>query len=262
VTGAHTDSFLRVLHSEWIKLWSVRSTAWTLAALFVVTVGVSALAAWGTATHLNEARSGGPIDPTNIALGGILFGQLAIAVLGVLVITTEYSTGGIKASLTAVPQRMRLLAAKAVVFTAVGFVVGLITCFVSFYAGISFFHSHGVDVTLTDPHVLRAVIGGGLFLAASGLLGFAIGVLLRHTAGAITISVAALFIVPLVLGSIPVGVVQTINEYFLGSAGSQIMTTVPPGGHALGPWWGYIVFTLEWAFLLTIGGALMKRRDA
>jgi ABC-2 type transport system permease protein len=259
--GGRSDSLLRVLHSEWIKLWSVRSTAWTLFALFVVTVGISALAAWGTATHLNQARQGGPIDPTNISLGGLVFGQLAIAVLGVLVITTEYSTGGIKASLTAVPQRMRLLVAKAVVFTAVGFVVGLIACFASFYAGMTFFDGQDIGVSITDQHVLRAVIGGALFLAASGLLGFAIGVLLRHTAGAITICVALLFIAPIVLSSIPVHVVHTINKYFFGSAGQHVAEVVPVPG-ALGPWWGYIVFTLEWAVLLVIGAVLMKRRDA
>jgi ABC-type transport system involved in multi-copper enzyme maturation permease subunit len=261
VAGGNTDSFLRVLHSEWIKLWSVRSTAWALFGLFIVTVGISALAAWGTASNLDKTV--GPVDATNVSLGGILFGQLALAVLGVLIITTEYSTGGIKSSLTAVPQRLRLLAAKAIVFIVVGFVVGLATCFASFYSGMTFFSGTQYHQAITDPHVLRAVVGGALFLVASGLLGFAIGTLLRHTAGAITISVALLFIAPLVLSTIPVDVVRTINEYFLGSAGQQVLTTVKPlGGHVLGPWVGYIVFTVEWAFLLLVGGGLMKRRDA
>jgi ABC-2 type transport system permease protein len=256
-----TDSFLRVLRSEWIKLRSVRSTGWTLFALFVVTVGISALTAWGASSHLSQVRASGPVDPTNLSLGGLVFGQLAIAVLGVLVITTEYSTGGIRASLTAVPQRLRLLAAKAVVFTAVGFVVGLIACFVSFYVGMIFFGGQGVGVSITDPGVLRAVIGGALFLAASGLLGFAIGVLLRHTAGAITICVALLFIAPIVLGSVPVHVVHVINKYFFGSAGQHVAEVVAHSG-ALGPWAGYLVFTGEWAVLLVAGALLMRRRDA
>lgn len=252
------DSFGRVVGSEWTKLWSLRSTVWTLAALFVVTVGFSALASWGTAAHLGQA---GRIDPTNIALAGILFGQLAIAVLGVLVISGEYSTGGIKTSLTAVPQRTRFVLAKAVVFTVVALVVGLITCFVSFFIGMLFFTAHHVGVGLGHPHVLRAVIGGGLYLAASGLLGYAIGLILRHTAGGITLSVALLFIVPIVLPAIPTHLVQSINKYFLGAAGRPI-TEVVPTHDTLSPWTGYLIFTAEWAVLLVIGAALMKHRDA
>lgn len=264
-SGDGKDSLRRVLRSEWTKLWSLRSTGWTLLALFVVTVGFSALASWGTATHLREAQRGGPLDVTNVSLGGMLFGQLPIAVLGALVISGEYSTGGIKSSLTAVPQRLRFLSAKMLVFTVLALVVGMITSFVAFFVGMVFFNAHHAGAGLGNPHVLRAVIGGGLFLTAAGLLGFALGTILRHTAGAITVSVALLFVIPLVIGSIPQDLVRTVNEYFFSSAGQRVMTVLPPHAdwtHVLDPWPGYIVFVIEVGILLAIGAALMRRRDA
>jgi ABC-2 type transport system permease protein len=254
-------TFVQVLGSEWTKLWSLRSTAWTLATLFVVTVGFSVLAAWGTATNLQEAQAAGPIDVTNVALGGVLFGQLAIAVLGVLVISGEYSTGGIKTSLIAVPRRIRFLLAKGVVFTAVALVTAVVTCLVSFFAGMTFFTAKHVGVGLGDPHVLRAVLGAALYLTVSGLLGYAIALILRHTAGAITTIVALLFVIPIVLNVIPADIVRTINKYFLGSAGQHI-AEVLAAPNALGPWTGFLVFTAETAALLIIGAALLQRRDA
>jgi ABC-2 type transport system permease protein len=254
-------TFVQVLGSEWTKLWSLRSTAWTLATLFVVTVGFSVLAAWGTSANLDRAESRGPIDVTNIALGGVLFGQLAIAVLGVLVISGEYSTGGIKSSFIAVPQRLRLVVAKGVVFTVVALVVAAVTCLVSFFVGMTFFAAHDVAVGLGDPHVLRAVIGAALYLTVSGLLGYAIGLILRHTAGAITVVVALLFIVPIVLNVIPADIVHSINKYFLGSAGQHV-AEVLAAPDALGPWTGFLVFAAETAVLLVAGALLVKRRDA
>lgn len=227
--------------------------------------GFSALASWATATHLREVQRGGPLDVTNVSLGGMLFGQLPIAVLGALVISGEYSTGGIKASLTAVPQRLRFLSAKMLVFTVLALVVGMITSFVAFFVGMVFFNAHDAGAGLGDPHVLRAVIGGGLFLTAAGLLGFALGTILRHTAGAITVSVALLFVIRLVIGSIPQDLVRTVNEYFFSSAGQRVMTVLPSHAdwtHVLDPWPGYIVFVIEVGILLVIGAALMRRRDA
>jgi ABC-type transport system involved in multi-copper enzyme maturation permease subunit len=255
------DRFTSVVASEWIKLWSLRSTAWTLATLVVVTIGFSALASWGTATLVDKARVTDPIDVTDVALGGIAFGQLALVVLGVLVISGEYSTGAIRTSLTAVPHRLRFLTAKAAVFTAVAFGVGLITCLASFAVGMTFFASHHTAVSLGDPGVLRAVIGGALYLATSGLLGYAVGVLLRHTAGAITLSVGLLFVAPVVLAAIPGRVLHTVSDYFLGEAGGHITEVLHHPG-TLGPWTGYLVFLAECAALLALAAALMHRRDA
>ena len=258
---AADDSFTAVVAAEWIKLWSLRSTAWTLATLVVVTIGFSALASWVTATVADEEHLLGRLDVTNISLSGIAFGQLALVVLGVLTISGEYSSGAIRTSLTAVPHRIRFLTAKATVFTGVAIGVGLITCLGSFAVGMTAFAAHHTAVGLGDPGVLRAVIGGALYLATSGLLGYALGVLLRHTAGAITLSVGLLFIAPVVLAAIPGPVLRTVGKYFLGQAGGHITEVLHTPG-TLGPWTGYLVFLGECAALLILAAAVMRRRDA
>lgn len=260
VGALRSDHLLWVIRSEWTKLWSLRSTGWTLLATVVATIGFSTLASWAVTTQPDRGPSG-PLDVTGATLSGLMLGQLPIAVLGVLVITGEYSTGSIRSSLAAVPGRLRLLTAKAVVITVVGFVTGILACFPSFYLGMTFFNAHHEGVGIGEPHVLRAVIGGALLLTACGLFGYAIGILIRHTAGAITVTVALLSVIPIVLIAIPADIVRTINKYFLSNAGDEI-TSVLPQPDTLGPWHGYFIFLAEVAFLLAVAAVLMKRRDA
>ncbi len=256
-------TFTWTVRSEWAKLWSLRSTGWTLAIMLLVSVGFSLLASWGTATHLKEARAGGAtIDVTNVATAGLAFGQLALGVLGVLIISGEYSTGGIKSSLTAVPQRATFLIAKLVVFTGVALVAAMITSFACFYLGMTFFDAYDVGVGIGDPHVLRAVLGAGLVTTVSGLLGVAIGTLLRHSAGAITITVGLLFVVPIVLGSIPADIVHDIDKYFLVDATANTTQATAGVGDMLGPWTGLIVYAVEVLALIVISAVLLERRDA
>jgi ABC-type transport system involved in multi-copper enzyme maturation permease subunit len=260
VAPVRSDHLLWVIRSEWTKLWSLRSTGWTLLATVVATIGFSTLAAWALTTQ-PDSRPSGPLDVTGAALSGLFLGQLPIAVLGVLAITAEYSTGSIRTSLAAVPARLRLLTAKAVVITVVAFGTGIVACFPSFFLAMAFFNANDEGVGLGDPHVLRAVIGGALLLATCGLFGYAIGILMRHTAGAITVSVALLFLIPIVLGSIPADVVRTINKYFLSNAGDDI-TSVIRQPDTLGAWQGYLVFLAEVALLLVTAAVVMRRRDA
>lgn len=252
-----------VIRSEWTKLRSVRSTGWTLLVMVAVTVGLGILACWGTnhAWPETDITQRLQFDPVGTSLSGLAFGQLAIAVLGVLVITSEYSTGGIRTSLTAVPNRMRLLAGKVAVLLAVAVVSGVITAFVSFYAGQPWFAERGIGAALGDPHVLRAVIGGALYLIASAMFGLACGVLLRHSAGAITVAVAFLFVLPLVLLAIPGSVGDAIQRYFTSNAGQQIVS-INQHGNYLTPWVGFGVYCLWFAVPLGVGAWLMQRRDA
>jgi ABC-2 type transport system permease protein len=247
-----------VVRSEWTKLWSVRSTFWTLLALFVVTVGFSALVC--LAVPRSETR-GSDFDPVGVSLTGIFFGQVAAVVLGVLCITSEYSKGGIRTSLTAVPRRLRLIAAKAVVVAVVGLLIGLLTSLVSFELGQALLASKDADVALGDPQVMRAVLGGGLYIAACALFGYALGVLLRQSAGAITAGLVLLAVAPPLITLIPGSIGDTISRYFTSNAGSAILNVVP-AGNTLAPWAGYVVFTLWWTILLALGAALMRRRDA
>jgi ABC-2 type transport system permease protein len=252
-----------VIRSEWTKIWSVRSTMWTLLSLVVVTVGLSTLFAWAATANLDQMPPDqrARLDVTNAAMGGLLLGQLAIAVLGAIVICSEYSTGGIKATLTAVPSRMRVLFAKWVVFGIVALVVGEITAFGAFFVSMIFWSNKHLAAHLGDPGVLRAVIGGGLYVLASGMIGFAIGVLIRHSGGAIATAVGLLFVAPLLTNALPGGWGKTINKYFTANAGQRITEVVHTPGQ-LTPWVGYLAITVEWIVPLLLGAWLMKRRDA
>jgi ABC-2 type transport system permease protein len=253
----------RVMRSEWTKLTSVRSTGWTLLALVAATIGLGILASWGTNHSWPQmsVEDRARFDPVRTSLSGLSLGQLAIAVLGVLVVSAEYSTGGIRTTLTTVPNRMRLLTAKVLVFTSLSFVVGLITSFAAFYAGQPWFSKRGIGATLGQPGVLRAVIGGGLYVAASGLFGLAIGVLLRHTAGSITIAIATLFVLAPLTQLLPGAWGKAIVRYFTSNAGQQIAYTHQHGNY-LTPWVGFGVYCLWWAVPLALGAWLMQRRDA
>jgi ABC-type transport system involved in multi-copper enzyme maturation permease subunit len=258
-------TFANVLRSEWIKLWSLRSTMWTLIATVTVTLTFTTLIAWGNTVSLGKPD--GPdrasFDPTNTSLAGIAFGQLAIAVLGALVLSAEYTTGGIRTTFTAVPQRMRVVLAKAVSFGVVALVTGLVTCFVAFFIGQVFFATKHAEAHLGDPHVLRAVIGGGLYIAGSGMFGFALGALLRKTAAAVTAAAALLFVLPLLsnlLRLLPGTIGRHIAEYFTANAGGHITDVMHQDGPS--PWVGYSAFTLEWLAILALGVWLIRRRDA
>lgn len=252
----------RVMRSEWTKLFSVRSTAWTLLALVVATIGFGILASWGTNhgwTSMSRAEKA-QFDPTSTSLSGLALGQLAIAVLGAMVVSSEYSTGGIRTTFTAVPNRMQVLTAKAIVFTAVALVVGLVTSFAAFFAGQPWFAQRGIGAAIGDHGVLRAVIGGGLYVAASGLFGMAMGALLRRTPGAVTAAIAALLVLPGITHALPGAWGDAVSRYFTSNAGQQI-AYVHQSGNYLTPWIGFGVYCLWWVIPLALGAWLLRRRD-
>jgi ABC-2 type transport system permease protein len=250
------------LRSEFTKIRSVRSTYWTLLALVVVTVGFGALASWGVATH--DSHPGPGFDPTAQSLGGLYISQLIMGVLGVLVITAEYSTGMIRTTLTTLPRRGTIVAAKAIVFAVVAFVTGLITSFASFFLGQALMSSHHISTTIGQPHVLRAVIGGALFLTACGLLAFGIGLLLRHTAGAISTVVGLLFVLTILINFLPHSWQNDVDKWVPAMAGTRIWNTVPShdGPPMFAPWTGFAVFCGYAAIALIAGLVLFRKRDA
>jgi ABC-2 type transport system permease protein len=259
-----TDRFDRVARAEWTKLWSVPSTTWSLVSLVVVTAGIGVLACWATMQGLSQDPSAiPPFDPVNITLAGLGLGQLAAAVLGAMVISTEYSTGGIRSTLTATPRRLTLLAAKALVLVVVALVVGVVTSLLCFGLGQLFLREQ-FQFGLGDPGVLRAVLGGGLYIAGSAMFGYAVGALLRHTAGAITVAVALLLVLPPLSQLLPGSWGDTVTQHFTSNAGQAITFArpVPNGAVALGPWEGYAWFTAEWLVILLVAALLMRRRDA
>lgn len=254
-----------VLRSEWIKLRSVRSTYWTLLAAAVGMVGLGALF---TATYVAHHDSMNPIErlrfnPTSQSLGGFFLAQLAIGVLGVLVMSSEYTTGLIRATFGAVPQRRLVLAAKAAVFAAATAAVGIAASFAAFFAGQAILSSKGLEAHIGDPGVIRSVIGAGLYLAVVGLLGLGLGALIRRTAGGIAALVGMVLIVPGIVTALPSSWQSTIDPYLPSYAGEAIMgpSRMAPD-NLLAPWTGFALFCGYAAALGLVAATALRRRDA
>jgi ABC-type transport system involved in multi-copper enzyme maturation permease subunit len=248
------------LRSEITKIRSTRSTYWTLLALVVATIGFGALASGGAASH---GTPGPNFDAAQVSLAGLYISQLIIAVLGALTITSEYSTGMIRTSLAAMPRRAVVFAAKAIVFGAVALVTGLITCFCAFFLGQALMAGKHIGVSLGDPGVLRAVIGGALFLTVSGLLAFGIGMILRHTAGAITAAIGLLFVVTVVVNFLPDSWQVHLDKWMPALAGSRVWAVRPADGTPmLSAWAGFGVFAAYAAVAIVAGLIAFRRRDA
>ena len=274
-----------LLMAEWTKIRSVRSTMWTLLIFVVVSLGLTGLFTWLTLNALNNgrngARSSGIItDPVSFILGtGLGLGQLAICVLGALVITGEYSSGTIRASLLAVPRRYPVLLAKALVFAALVFVVGEIVAFASFYIGVALINGHvitlhgtigghavtarhTITVSLSQPGVLRAVFGAGLYLTVLGLFALAIGGLIRHTAGAITAVIGMVLVIFPLAGLLPDSWGAHVHAYLPTVAGQLITADKHQSGQLLSPWQGFGVFCAWTVLLLAAAIVLLQERDA
>lgn len=241
--------------AEWIKLTSVRSHRVTLAAFAILSVGVSiAVKASNSSNWAHESHAG--YDATNQALAGLAFGQLAVGVLGILVITGEYSSGSIRSTLAAVPRRSRMLAAKAAVFWAAALVACEAVTWLSFLAG-NLASGRAPHASLGQPGVARAVLLTGVSLSLLGLFAMGIGTLVRNSAGAIAIFVGVLLVLPLVLSKIDHAASWYTPESILSSS---VSSTVGPW--TVGPGAGFGLLVLYTAVLLGAGLVVLNRRDA
>jgi ABC-2 type transport system permease protein len=239
-----------VARMEWIKLRTLRSTWWTLAITVVAAIGISV--AVGTNTK------DGSGDLTNNALGGVAVGLLLSGILGVLVITSEYSCGMIRTTLTATPNRLVLLAGKAAVFAATSFVVGEIASFLSFLAGTAALPASITGPSLGDPGVLRAVLMSGAGYCLIGLIGLGLGTIIRYSPAAIAVLVGGVYVAAQVVGA----VANSVIGYVPVSIVANSISTVQRLPHTPSPWAGLAVLVLYAAVALAIGGALLARRDA
>lgn len=249
-------TFGSALRSEWTKIRTVRSTFWTLLVTMVITIGLGALIALGSSSHPSPDD-----DLVANSMSGLFFGQLVIVVFGAMAITTEYSTGMIRTSLTSQPRRGSLLWAKALIVAAVALVIGLICSFTSFFIATAIYSGHDIHISLSDDKVLRAVIGGGLYMAVTALLAFGLGALLRHTAGAITAGVGLLFVLFVLVQFLPHDWHDKIAKWIPFFAGLQIITTRPQED-MLAPWTGFAVFAAYAAIALIGGAIVMHKKDA
>jgi len=198
---------------------------------------------------------------TETSLFGLILGQLVIAVLGALTITSEYSTGMVRTSLSVMPRRGVWFAAKAVVFGVIALVVGLVTSFASYFVGQAILSTQHINSSISQPGVLRAVIGGGLFLAVCGLLSFGLGAMLRHTAGAITAAIGLLFVLYILSGFLPNNWAVHVDKWIPFNAGGAIWENAS-GTNMFSPWTGFAVFCGYAAIALIGGLILFRKRDA
>ena len=274
--------------AEWTKLWSVRSSMWSLAATGLAVVGLCALST-GTVSASDIIE-----DPTRRSLIGVFLGQLIFGVLGVLVMSAEYGTGTIRATLSAVPRRSVVLAAKILVFGVVAVIVSEIFTFSAFGIGqaiLSAKHAVGSSAkvvqharqlglplprhfqallssgsaSLGQSGVLRAVVGAGLYLAVLGLLALGLATIIRHTAGAIAAFAGLVLVLPLIVQALPTSISNAVARYLPANIGLVMFSThgVPDRiGPAFSPWTGFALLALYTAVVLGIGCWILVRRDA
>ena len=256
------------LRSELTKIRSVRSTYLTLIVLVLAGVGWSVADCAGEAAHWAQTapQDQASFDATQASVVGLaLLGQLVIVVLGALVMTSEYSTGMMRTSLGVMPRRGVLYGAKAAVLTAVTVVIALITSFASFFIGQSLLHSTHAAATLSQPGVLRAVLASAFYIALSGLFAFALGAIVRSTAGAITAAFGLLFLLPQLAKALPSSWYAAMVRWLPGGnsvgafTGTNSADAVP---HLFSAWGEFAVFGGYTAILLIIGALLFSRRDA
>lgn len=259
-TGRVTQ--LGVLRSEWTKLWSLRSTRWTLLVAVIAMVGIGIIISAVQMSHWSQMSAGdrASFNPVDVSLGGWHLAQLAIGVLGVLVISGEYSTGSIRSTFAAVPHRLPVLWGKAGVYSVVTFCLMLPSAFVAFFASQAILTDHHVQTSLTAPHVARAVVGAALFLTVLGLLGLALGALVRNTAGGIAAFAGLMYVLPGLDALLPASWSNAINPYLPLTAGSAIMA-IRPDSSSLSPWAGFAVFCGYTIVLGALAAYLLVRRD-
>ena len=248
-----------VLRSEWVKLRSVRSTWWTVIATFVLGAGLTILMCWGNADWLASPEA--DESPGSFITWGMMIAQITAVVLGALVVTTEYGTGMIRSTFAAVPARGRVLVAKSVVLASVLFVVGTVTALVGYLGGNHFLDREGIGMAL-EGDVLRSMYGSGLYLAGIGLFTVAVGFLLRHTAGTISVVLALMLILGNMVNLVPGTFGEWLTKLMPGNAGSAVATPVSFNPNLLDAWPGFAVFGLETAVLLAAAWVAVRRRDA
>ncbi len=263
--GNRGYGFSDAARMEWLKLRALRSQRWTTLILLASLVGIGIAAEIFYPSHWAQltAAQRASFDPTNQGFTGMALGQLAAGIAGVLVMTSEYSTGSIRSTLAAIPNRPLLLAAKAAVLGGAALVVGEVACIASFlvnqYLVLSAPAPHA---SLAEPAALRAVLMMGAYVSLIGLLGLGLGAIIRHTAGAVAALVGIVFAVPLVLAAFPASVHDAAQKFLPMLIAEDSLSAVKPAAGVLSPWAGLAVLGGYAVVLLLAGGWLLARRDA
>ena len=254
----------RVLVSEFTKFRTVRSTVWTLLVAVVLMIGISALFSAVTASqyHTFGAVDRANFNPVSTSLGGMMFAVVAFGVLGVLMISGEYSTGMIRSSLTAVPRRLPVLWGKLAVFAGVIFSVSLVASLISFFLGQALLNSHHLGVSITAPGALRSVIGAALYVTVAGMIGVTLGALFRNTAAGIATFAGIFFVIPPLAQLLPASISDHLAQYLPSSAGEAVWGGARGITDALSPWTGFALLCAYAAVLIAAAALRLRRVDA
>lgn len=262
-TPAGRYGIIDLVRSEWTKLRTVRSTIWTLGVTVLIGLAASAIATGVTREHWTamSASARASFHPVEVSLMGVcLGGTLMLGILGTLVVSSEYATGTIRATLAAAPRRPMVLAAKVVVFGVLTLAVAELVAFASFFLGQALLTTPAPRATLSSPGALRAVAGVGLFLCVVGLLALGIAVLVRHTAGAISGYVGVILVLPVIVSAFPGSLEYQIERFLPLEIGSAMIND--PAPHAFGPWTGLLILCGYTVLILAVSAVLLVRRDA
>jgi ABC-2 type transport system permease protein len=254
----------RVLVSEFTKFRTVRSTVWTLLVAVVLMIGISALFSAVTASqyHTFDAADRATFNPVSISLSGMMFAVVAFGVLGVLMISGEYSTGMIRSSLTAVPRRLPVLWGKLAVFAGVIFSISLVASFICFFLGQALLNSHHLGVSVAAPGALRSIIGAALYGTVAGMIGVALGALFRNTAAGIATFAGVFFVIPPLTGLLPASISDHLSQYLPSYAGDALWGGARSVTNALSPWTGFAVLCGYAVVVIAAAAVRLRRVDA
>ena len=253
-----------LMASEWTKTASLRSTYFTLAAAAILTVLVGVLVSSADVSDWNQMpeTQRAHLDPLQVSMKGLALSGLVVAMLGVMAVTSEYTTGLIRTTLAAVPHRRALLAAKAAVIGAITLVFGEATAVVAFLLTQARLHARNAGVSITGHNVLPTVLAAGFYLTAIALVGVGVGAMIRHTAGALGVMVALLFVLPQLVYVLPSPSGRWFDEAMPSNAGLTITSLLHSPGPALSPDQA-IALLLGYVAAALLGGLYsIVRRDA
>jgi ABC-2 type transport system permease protein len=254
----------RVVQSEFTKFRSLRSTVYTMLAGVILMIGLGAIFSAVSASqyHTFSAAERASFNPVSVSLAGVTFAVVAFGVLGVLMMSGEYSTGMIRSSLTAVPRRLPVLWAKLVVFAASMFAIALVASFVSFFLGQALLSSHHLNAAVTAPGALRSVIGAALYVTVAGMIGVALGALFRNTAAGIATFAGVFFVIPPLTQLLPASVSTHLTPYLPSTAGDVLWGGMGNVPGALSPWTGFTLLCGYAVVLIAAAAWRLRRADA
>ena len=252
-----------VLTSEWIKFRSVRSSYLVLLFAAAAAVGIGYLVTHTDATHwaTMSAQAKAAFDPVDDSFTGLGLAQLAFGALGVLVISSEYTTGLIRTTFASVPRRRAVLAAKAAVIGVITLLAGELIAFATFFTGQWALSAQHLDVTLAHPGALRGVLAAGFYLAVMAWVGLGLGAVIRHTAGAITAMTGMVFLLPQIIHALPSPWDTRIGRFTLDGAAQQMIAQHPHAGYfSAGP--SSLIVAAYAVVAIAAAAFLITRRDA